>query len=165
MYNGIGDPFDVYNDVAFKFYRASQFYDLKSFLPFNGKKMKNCVMPDWLILATLLKKETLKYHIFRSILRLLTYLRLFQSQGRISKASKSDCFPIPITATAILISANLVSCMLVEFGTEASMFMHAPHHVFLFLRLLRWLSGGNILNRVYLFCNTELASFKAALPL
>ena len=33
------------------FYRASQFYDLRSFLPFNWKKMKNCVMLDWLILA------------------------------------------------------------------------------------------------------------------
>ena len=26
------------------FYRASQFYDLRSFLPFNWKKMKICVM-------------------------------------------------------------------------------------------------------------------------
>ena len=36
------------------FYWESQFYDLRSFLPFNWKKMKNCVMLDWLILATLL---------------------------------------------------------------------------------------------------------------
>ena len=28
------------------FYRASQFYDLRSFLPFNWKKTKNCVMLD-----------------------------------------------------------------------------------------------------------------------
>ena len=41
-------------EFFYLFYRASQFYDLRSFLPFNWKKMKNCVMPDWLILATLL---------------------------------------------------------------------------------------------------------------
>ena len=71
-----------------------------------------------------------------------------ESQGRISKASKSDFFPISITTTAILMSANLVSCMLIEFGTEASIFTHASHHVFLFLRLLRWLSEGNIVNLI-----------------
>ena len=48
----------------------------------------------------------------------------------------------------IIMSANLVSCMLIDFGKEASIFTNVPHHVFLFLHLLRWLSEGNIVNLI-----------------
>ena len=70
-------------------------------------------------------KETLKYHVFRSILRFPLYLSFFQIQGRqghiISEVSQSDFLPIPITETAM--SANRV-----RRNRSVSMLTNAPHH-------------------------------------
>ena len=83
--------------------------------------------------------------------------------ARISKASKSDFSSIPITATAMLMLANLVSCMLIEFGTEASQLTHASHHVSCFCVFYVGFQKKHS-EFDFTYSVTELASFKASSP-